>query len=209
MKTQVQDTHYCFSQYVDWRRWQSYYFQLKESIESDCDSFLLIGIGDGLIPNVLQKAGKIVDTFDYDEKLNPTYCGDIRNIDRVVKKKYDCIICCEVLEHIEYSCFERVVCQLAQICMKRCIISIPAKRIELAIYFDFSLLNQIKKIRFIIPKFWIKEHKFDGEHYWEVGTKKNPKKEIERYVLKYFKRIKSFHCPGNSYHWFIIAEVNP
>lgn len=207
MEIQVPKTHYSFDEYVDWRRWHSYYYQIKEAIDSGCQDFLIIGVGDGIIPLILTQYGKNVDTFDYDKELNPTYCGNLKNIREIVNKNYECIICCQVLEHLEYKFFEDVISQLEKICNNRLIISLPVKKTELSIYMDLPKSRFIKKIICVIPKFWIKDFPFDGQHFWEVGVGRYPKKRIRKDIEKYFTIKKEYHVPGYTYHWFIIGDV--
>ncbi|MCM1467223.1 MAG: hypothetical protein NC086_03670, partial [Alistipes sp.] len=128
MKTQVKKEHYNFDKYVDEARWMSYYYQVKEALASGSKSFLIIGKGDGIVPAIIQELvglNGVVDTFDYDEQLQPTYIGDIRELSNVVTKKYDCILCCQVLEHLEYKYFESIIKEIDNICNSRVILSLP------------------------------------------------------------------------------------
>lgn len=61
-----------------------------------------------IIPDV------IVNIFDIRE--GSTYQGDLCNISDIVTEHCDCILCCEVLEHIEFEYFENIIKQLKNIC---------------------------------------------------------------------------------------------
>lgn len=87
---QVEKEHYDFKQYVDQKRWMSYYYQIREAVASGCSSFLVVGKGDGIVSLIISEIlcleNCIVDTYDFDDRLYPTYIGDIRNLNSVVKR---------------------------------------------------------------------------------------------------------------------------
>lgn len=75
---QVEKKHYDFENYVNKQRWMSYWYQIKEALTSGCKSFLYIGKGDGIVVAILKELIKedgIVETFDFDERLSPTWGG--------------------------------------------------------------------------------------------------------------------------------------
>ena len=55
MKKQVEKEHYEFLSYLDKARWNSYYHQIEEVLKSDSKSALIIGKGDGIVPNILRE----------------------------------------------------------------------------------------------------------------------------------------------------------
>lgn len=116
---------YPFLKYCNKNRWDTYYKQLELAYMTGSKSFLIIGPGDHIVPVVLRHIipDAIVDTFDIKE--GSTYQGDLCNISDIVTKHYDCILCCEVLEHIEFEYFESIIKQLKDICVNKLIISLP------------------------------------------------------------------------------------
>lgn len=207
-KIQVEKGHYDFSKYVGKGRWMSYYYQIKEMVDSGAKSFLVIGKGDGLVPHIVEQIirGGVVDTFDFDENLSPTYIGDIRNLCDIVKKEYDCIVCCQVLEHIEWKHFERVIKQINSICSSRVIISLPVYKLGFSIFIDFPRFHN-KSWNIIIPRFWRNRlSRWNGEHYWEVGIKNHTQKDVLKVLERRFELVKEYFVPENTYHWFIILN---
>lgn len=210
---QVEKEHYDFKQYVDQKRWMSYYYQIREAVASGCSSFLVVGKGDGIVSSIISEIlcleDCIVDTYDFDDRLYPTYIGDIRNLNSVVKKEYDCIICCQVLEHLEWQYFEKIIEQISSICNSRTILSLPMHRLAFSLIIDFPKFHN-KVCNVIIPRFWKKKWIFKGggEHYWEVGIKNRRKKDILRVVKRHFNIVREYVVPENTYHWFIILEKN-
>lgn len=62
-----------FNKYVSRKRWMSYWHQVKEVLDTQPKSVLLIGIGNGIIPAILKEKGIQVYTFDNDESLSPDF----------------------------------------------------------------------------------------------------------------------------------------
>lgn len=116
--------NYPFLKYCNKKRWDTYFKQLELAYKTGSKSFLIIGPGDHIVPIVLKHIlpNAIVDTFDI--KDGSTYQGDLRDISNIVDGKYGCILCCEVLEHIEFEYFEDIIKQLKEI-GKYLILSMP------------------------------------------------------------------------------------
>ena len=113
-----------FLKYCNIRRWDTYFKQLELAYTTGSKSFLIIGPGDHIVPIVLKHIlpNAIVDTFDIRD--GSTYQGDLRDISNIVNKKYDCVLCCEVLEHIEFDYFDDIIKQLRNI-SNTLIVSLP------------------------------------------------------------------------------------
>lgn len=145
-----------------------------------------------------------VDTFDFASDLEPTYVGDVRYLKDYVKKRYDRVVCCQVLEHLEWDFFESVLQQISEICKDRFVLSLPLYRYPFAIEIETPWFK--KGLRFIIERFWVSQIPWNGQHYWEVGIIKKRRKDILMILQKYFKVCSSKVAYGNSYHWFVVCE---
>lgn len=207
MKKQVdKDYYFNFFQYVNKGNWNSYYHQIEETLKSESNNVLIIGKGDGIVPKVLRSYIKEVKTFDIAEDLEPDYIGNILEINEIIYKKYECIICCEVLEHLPFEHFEKCIKKLEEITEKKCIISLPQQYI----WSGFSL--KIPKIPLLnlnisIPKSYV-NYKFNGEHYWEIGTKGYSVGKIRKILEKYFNIEYEYTPIENKYHRFFILKKN-
>lgn len=207
---QVQKEHYTFDKYADMRRWCSYYYQIHEALTHNVTNILLIGEGDGIVSIALRKLGAKVTSFDFAEDLKPDIIGDIRNLEKFVNKDtYDCIICCQVLEHLEYKYFDNIIKSFNNIIRKDGIIilSLPQDRVWIKFYINIAWL-EFKKV-LLIPIFWRGKYKFNGEHYWEVsahGLKQVKKKKIINQLKQYFKIEKQYTSWEFPYHWFVILK---
>ncbi len=206
MKVQVEKEHYDFSNYCDIQRWNSYYYQIVETLKCSGNNILIIGGGDNLVGNILKLLGKNVTTFDFDKNLNPDIVGSVTEIDKILTKKYDVILCCQVLEHIP---FEDTIRKISQCFKEKFILSLP----NCNLWIKFNLkLPKIKEINYKKPiyKFW--KNKWDiniqgnGEHYWEIDAKGYQRKKIKNILSKYLF-IENIYIPaGNTYHFFYIMK---
>ena len=210
MKKQVNKTHYDFNNYADNSRFNSYYYQVREALKCHGKNILYIGIGDGIVIDILKKYGKNVDTFDFAKDLNPNIYGSIEDIDKLLTKKYDIIICCQVLEHIPYNMVEDILIKLSKCYKEKIILSLP--NCNFWIKFELTL-PKLPHIRFKIPiKRFIRYRKWDiniygnGEHYYELDAKGYETKKFIKLLKKYY-HLNNFFVPyENTYHTFFILD---
>ncbi len=208
---QVSNDHYIKQTYGHIYRWISYYHQL-DSVFSVAEmltkehgkiSVLEIGPGDKTVSTMLKHNKFKLKTMDIASDINPDILASLPDLPI---KKVDIILCCEVLEHIEY---DDVVKSLENMSKKSkfTIISVPHK----SLYLSFMLrLPIIKPLRFLIdiPTPFI-SHKFDGQHYWELGANgysvSRFKKTLKDAGLECFKDFRVSEFP---YHHFFLTESN-
>ncbi|MGL5056025.1 MAG: hypothetical protein ACRC6A_01465 [Fusobacteriaceae bacterium] len=202
IEKQVEEKHYNFSNYLAKPRWNSYWHQIDEVLNSYGKDLLIIGTGDNIIKKIVE-SDKVVKTFDIAEDLKPDYLGSILEMDKILDKKFDTILCCQVLEHLPFELFEKSIEQIAVSTKKTAIISLPHKNIK--VEFKFKVPKIKIDLSFLIRKFY-KIHKFDGEHYWEMGGKGFSNDKIENILEKYFVIKKRYFVDENSYHRFYILE---
>ena len=73
MEKQVEKEHYDFLSYLSKARWNSYYHQIEEVLKNNSQNALIIGKGDGIVPDILKKQIEEVKIFDIAEDLQPDY----------------------------------------------------------------------------------------------------------------------------------------
>lgn len=209
-KVQVNKNHYNFEKYVSIERWDSYYYQLLEALKCDGKDILYIGAGDNIVVNVLKNLGKNVTTFDFDKNVKPDICGSVTEIDKLLDKKYDVIMCCQVLEHIPFDSFESIIEKLS-ICIKEeLILSLPnhARWYKISsklpkIFFKIKI-----KVKRLFQKEWDINNQGNGEHYWEIDIKgkEYSKNNVDKIISKYFDIKQSYVPYENTYHVFYILK---
>jgi SAM-dependent methyltransferase len=93
---------------------------------------------------------------------------------------YDVVACFEVLEHIPWAFFPAALREIARVCRRYAIISLPdARRI-------FRLhIPVLCRQRLYNRPFWRSEdHEFAGEHYWEVNKTGYPLGDVIAYMTR-------------------------
>lgn len=208
MGVQVDKKHYDFLEYVDANRWNSYYVQIKEILNCNYRNIVLIGAGDGVVPLILKMINPSLDilTVDFDSSLSPDICCDILQLSSKIKD-VDCIICCQVLEHLPFDNFNYALAEIYKSLIPNglFIMSLPDSGTEIGIKIDFPRLH-IKKGPFKLCM----KHKgfeFNGEHYWEVNSsfEYRNKAVLDRYK-HFFSLERCFLVPNNTYHRFYIGR---
>jgi ubiquinone/menaquinone biosynthesis C-methylase UbiE len=128
---------------------------------------LEIGHGTGIVRDTLRLDGYVVTTLDIDPELGPDIIASVTSIP-CSSKSFDAVLAAEILEHIRWEDVPRALSELARVSRKGVVIGLPYK--GKAFYFSINL-PKIPYIRwgFKIPSF--KSHTFDGQHYWELGTR--------------------------------------
>jgi len=205
---QVSTVHYNFSSYVDKGRWCSYWHQIDEILKVNPRRLLLIGVGDNIIPSLLYHICPEMEvvTFDFDPALKPTVVGDLRWVIQSFSnvEPFDCVVCFQVLEHLPFENFEPILAQLSAL-GKHVVISLPHRNFCFHIKVDFPWihLDWTK----LVPLFWEKNFEFNGEHYWELGTKGCSLSIIRQILNKYFVIKNEFSVREYLYHRFYILDL--
>lgn len=204
LRVQVAREHYDFRSYAAKPRFCSYWHQVDEVLAFRPETLLLIGGGDGLVAGILRQAcpALSITTFDFDAALSPDIIGDIRSIGETVGQQYDCILCCQVLEHVEFRYFGPILAQLADIA-PHVVLSIPCQCRTFGFSLDLPKLHIGKKW---YPEKRRMEFAFDGQHYWEAGTKGHSKRAVETLLRERFVIKNSYHVPEKPWHLFYILE---
>jgi hypothetical protein len=201
---QVEASHYNFQAYTDLPRWTSYWHQITETLALTPKTALIIGVGDNIVGNILAAQGVQVYTFDFDKNLHPDFEGNVANIDAILgDKRFDVILCCQVLEHLPHNKFENILQQLAQHACN-VVISLPYSAMKYKFEVKLPVIRTINA-NVYIHKFF-KKYKFNGEHYWEIGTRGYTKWSVLKSMIKFFTVERWYVAPYNSYHVFFILR---
>lgn len=206
---QVSKSHYKFKKYSSERRFISYYHQFKNALELKPKRILLIGVGDNIVPGMLRSYSQLFDpdlqvkTFDLDPSLKPDYIGDVGDIKKIVRQKFDLIICCEVLEHLT---FKKAIATLESLkeLGEYLILSIPYSALTFRIAGKFPIFPSFD-ICFKIPLIRTKR-KINKEHYWEIGTSLSRQSFSSYLERKGFKIIKSYLVKKHGSHYFYVLK---
>ena len=208
MGKQVNKEHY-FQGYDSVERFISYFYQCSEVIKLNPKTVLEIGMGNGLTRDYISKHKIKVTTCDIDKDLKPDVIANVTKLP-FSKNKFDCVVAYQILEHLPFENFERALKEIARVSSKNAIISLPYSSVSFEFIIKLPLISKLIKKQYLdlffrVPKFY-QEHKFDGQHYWEIGKKGYSLNKIRGLINKYFIIKKDFRPEINSYHYFFILE---
>ncbi len=205
MDKQVDKNKYSFNRYCDMDRWSSYWHQVNEVLLCRPEKVLEIGVGDKVFSGYIKNnTGIEYKSLDIAEDLEPDILGSVENIPQE-DGQYDAVCAFEVLEHLPFEKFGLCLLEIGRVSNKYAIISLP----HWGRHFSFKIrLPYFKTIKWQF-KFSIfpPKHKFNGEHYWEIGKKGYPLdkiiKEIKNSGLEIIKDYIAFESP---YHHFFVLK---
>lgn len=172
------------------------------------NNILEIGIGNGLVSDFLKKAGLNVTTVDINPNLNPDIVGSITDLAEILQqRKFDIVLCSEVLEHMPFSNFEKAIGNIAAITSEYAVLTLPRSQ---KVILDFQFKLKIPKLPYIEKGlFWaLPESHINKEHHWELDSgelteTKNIKIILEKYfsILDFNRfRFRPVH------HYFILHK---
>lgn len=204
MQKQVDKTHYAFDTYMHQKRWASLWFQLDTVLATHSNTVLEIGPGLGLFKGIGERFGLNITTLDIDPELQPDYVGSVYQLD-FEDNSFDCVCAFQMLEHLPFEDSLRAFGEMARVCSSKVVISLPDAKIR----YPFSLhLPKFGQFKFTLPRPFTRprEHKFDGEHYWEINKKGFELKTVlaEFSSIKTVRLTDTFIVPEHPYHRFLI-----
>jgi predicted SAM-dependent methyltransferase len=145
--------------------------------------------------------------LDIDKRLNPVIIGNVLNLP-FKENSFDIIVCCEVLEHLDYENFYSSILEISRVSRAYIILSMPDVSRVSRFSIQVPVIGDLKLL-IPIPRFRKLKHKFDGEHYWEIGKKGYPIKkiinDIQRTGMYVEKTYRIFEYP---YHRFFLLKKN-
>lgn len=166
-----------------------------------------VGPGLGLVSSMLHNAGYKVTTLDYLPSQNlhsdiTSVQSEIAKVSAEVFENFDCIICCETLEHLYWDDVDKILEKFYKSKVPWVILSVPYQGFQfyLRVYFNRYIFRQSFSLKFL--KF-LKKFSFDFNadpygHKWEVGYRgysvKSVEKKITKSGFKIVKREFSYPC---------------
>lgn len=195
--------NYIFNLYSSVGRWVSYFHQINETLKLSPVDILEVGVGDGVFGSYIKNNTKInYQSMDLLKELNPDIVGNINKIP-LADNSVDLVVAFEVLEHLPFEDLAKSLEEIRRVTRKNAIISLPHFGPAIKLSFKLPFLKEIKlACKFFFPL----KHKFNGEHYWEIGKFNFGVFKIRR-MLKNFFEIKNEFIPfENQYHHFFVLE---
>ena len=204
-KPQVDPDHYAQG-YDTRRRFPSYWNQIDQIRRVDPESILEVGIGNGFVGRYLRNEGFSHHGVDFDARLEPDTVASVTQLP-FEDHSHDVSCCFETLEHLPWSDFVPALRELARVSRRVVLISLPDVtpfvRLKLGAGFRKTLLDLALDYRRLLPK----KHRFDGQHYWEIGKRDYPlervRSAIETAGLTVLRTHRDYEDP---YHRFFACR---
>lgn len=200
---QIPKEHYSW-EYDSKNRWISYWHQINQVLQTKPKRVLEIGVGNKTVTNYLKARNIEVITIDIDKDLSPDYLCSVTEISKHFKENsFDTILCAEILEHLPFEYFGKSLKEIQKVAKNYAIISLPYHGLN----FRFSLKLPLTKERNLLIKIPLPlTHKYDGEHYWEIGKRGYPLGKILKIISKFFEIEKKYIVPETPSHTFFILK---
>jgi ubiquinone/menaquinone biosynthesis C-methylase UbiE len=199
------NTHYSFATYLGKERWNSIWHQVDELLTAETHSVLEVGVGAGVLAQLLRELGVKYKSVDFDPDLKPDYVASVTQLP-LEDDSFDAVGCFQVLEHIHYKDFQTAVGELCRVAKSRVVISIPdASRVwQYHVWIPF-----LGRRRFLIrrPLDRPVTHVFDGQHHWELNKAGYPLERIMADLKEAgLRHVRTFRVFEHPYHRFFIGQ---
>lgn len=202
MPAQVSPDHYTHHDYDIKGRWASYWHQADEVLRCGAQRCLEVGVGNGLVRAALERRDVEVVTVDFDEVLKPDRVGDVRDLP-CADGEFEVVVCCQVLEHIPFEDVPRAVDELARVTTGPAIVSIPqsGRYAELAVR-----IPPFRRLAGVLKLPGMHRFEFDGQHYWEAGTRNYRLRDVRRVLTGPFECRREYLVQEWPYHRFFVLQ---
>jgi len=156
----------------------NFYYQQAKVVYDYCnrsDKILEIGVGSGLLSDLLKRRGWKVTTLDIDVEKSPDICESASDFD-YLDASVDVVLAFEIFEHIPFSTFDKVIEKISASEVKGIYFSLPWNEVQL-ISFKLKLpIIDAWDFRLAIPRNKITTR----AHFWELSKNK---KEVDGKLL--------------------------
>jgi len=203
---QVEAAHYDADGYDALYRWVSYWYQLREVRRLGGGRVLEIGVGNGTVSAALAREGLAVTTLDFDARLGPDVCGDVRRLP-FPAKEFDVVLCAQVLEHLPFGEFTDLLVEIGRVSVRHAVVTLPCSCAGVFVVPTVLGAATAPKLAFRLPlPNWLCRLLF-RQHEWEIGRFRYPPKKVRRAIRAAGWRImREFDPVLNTYHRFFVLE---
>lgn len=192
--------------YLSRERWISFWYQMMEVTELSPKSVLEIGLGPGILARTFKGMGIKIFTLDINPRLSPDVIGNALSLP-LKRNSVDVVLAAEILEHLPYQFFEPAVKELCRVAKTGVVISLPHFH-QFAVSIAFKVFPFLPRLCRVWPITIPVKHKFNGQHYWEIG-KKGYQLKLLRKLLQGIggcRLVKDYLIEENPYHHIFILR---
>jgi SAM-dependent methyltransferase len=196
--------HYAFARYCHSGRWESYYVQLRETLDLAPQSVLEVGVGDGFFGSYLRRVGVEYRSIDILGDLQPDIVAAMTHLP-LKAASFDVVCAFQVLEHLRWHDVPIALAELARVARHYVLISLP----RAGPYVQFALkVPLFPPIRMVAKIPWPIRNYADPEHFWEVGKIGFSRRSVRALLRRQFRIKNELLVFGFPYHRFYLLEVS-
>ena len=161
-----------------------------------CREVLVVGPGQGLVPDVLRARGYVVTTLDIDSRLAPDHVGSVHDLSLFPDSRFDAVIASHVLEHLAVPYLDPSLAEIARVGRGALIyLPVAGSHVNLRVApglanIDISLVldvfNYFGKPDGLTPRFMA------AQHFWEVGRRGFGVASVKRRIAKHFDIVDAY-----------------
>jgi ubiquinone/menaquinone biosynthesis C-methylase UbiE len=170
------------------------------------ESVLEIGPGPGIVSEILNKMNVKVTTLDIDHRLKPNVCADATVLP-FADKSFDTVLAAEILEHIPFNEVPKALKELSRVAGKSIVITLPHFS-HFAPSIALKLFPYVPRFSKVFPVSLPVKHKFDGQHYWEIGKSGYSISAVRRLLTEStgMKLVKDYLIEENPFHHVFVLN---
>lgn len=169
-------------------------------------SILEIGLGNGFVSSFLQRAGFEVVTADINPALEPDICASLSELPQHLNgRRFDLVVCCEVLEHMPFEQFEANIKTMRSI-GDRLYMTLPNYKRAFGIGGLFRL-PRIPHNAFGWYFTYRQNRKLTDQHFWEIDYSSECRLQNIVSILKHeYSSVRTERYALNAYHQAFFAS---
>jgi ubiquinone/menaquinone biosynthesis C-methylase UbiE len=165
---------------------------------------LEVGPGSGHTTWVLRNWGYKVTTVDYLATVRPDVVADVTKLP-LADQCTDCALAAEVLEHLPFDQFIPALRELRRVSRQSVVVTLPAPFLGVSALWNWPKFEP-KGIFMGVP--YAVKHRWNGEHYWEVGKRGYSVGRITRCISESgLKLVRSFRPAPSLYCYFFVLAT--
>lgn len=204
--------YYSFEKYNTKQRMLTYWHQIDQVLSCQPTSILEIGVGTGLVSSYLRHLGIDVTTLDINPSLNPDIIGSVLELESLVHKQFDMVLCARVLHHLPFEQFPDAIRQIAIVAGKNAVITLPMEDFRLYFMFRYtssSIRTFSLPIPLIMKKYFLQmSGKIHATKYqsglWKINDFSGVRlQQIQNTIEKYWNILEQFRIPEDSAHYLL------
>lgn len=147
-------------------RWYYHQAKMVYVLSERSEAILEVGVGTGLLSDMLKKRGWNIKTLDIDEGKHPDFCANALDFDYRAHR-IDTVLAFEIFEHIPFLTFEKVIENLRLSGIGKIYFSLPWNERK-----AFSIKVKFPKLREKMwTLWWPKNQVTTYAHFWEISHK--------------------------------------